>query len=92
VDNSLFVMKTMMIMMTMERGDPTENGSSSVSPPIFDGSNSISLILCFCSAPFKIASGYLFIVVFRSRLEVGVEDGRLRALEEETIIASTATP
>ena len=91
VDYSLFIMETVMMMLERMEIQP---GMAPVAffPPIFAGSGSVLVFLCFCSAPSEIALGNLFIGIFRSRLGVRVEGGWLRALEEETSMGGVATP
>jgi hypothetical protein len=53
-----------------------------VPPPIFAGSDSISVFLCYAPPPFRDASGDLYIGVFRSRPSGRALDGQLWTLEE----------
>ena len=67
----------------MERVEiPPAAAPAEVPPPIFAGSDSISVFLCYAPPPFRDASGDLYIGVFRSRPSGRALDGRLRTLEE----------
>ena len=70
-------------------GDVGEDGDHPGSaPPEFSPSNLqlqvfCFVVLCFCGAPFRRASGTIFIVVFRSRRRLGKKDRRQRSLEAQ---------
>jgi hypothetical protein len=72
-------------MLILERVEiPLAAAPVEVPPPIFAGSDSISVFLCYAPPPFRDASRDLYIGVFRSRPSGRALDGQLWTLKEGT--------
>jgi len=77
VDYSLFIMESMEMSLEEVETSPAAPRRS-FPPPIY---SSCSLFRCFCGAPFRRASGTIFIVGFRSRRSFWKKDRRQRSVE-----------